>query len=387
MTIRYLSAGDRINYGDFLFSIIFKEYFQGEFNIEYYGVVESDFSKFGAVKTKSFKHLTKEIDHLNDVVIIGGGEVFFGKWQQLFSYINPAYKKLYQYKLVKMLEDRLNIANFVLGNKKSLFPFVPNLGVEAIYIAAGGQFTNHLKIKEEKYLIANLSDSKYLSVRDSRTKASLESRGILPKLLPDSAVLMSRVFTKEELKVHASRNDLIGMEDDYLFLQAGITKGPKDLKKFSNDINKLSKEFGLQVLCCPIGTAPGHEDHIILENLCKLNKEWIFINPNSVYQIMHLIANSKFYLGTSLHGAITAFAFNKPFIGLNPKVKKINSFVRTWCQNISDVAVEYSDVYVGARRIVGKWDDKIALNHLEYCQNLVEQYFNDIKVYLKEKRR
>lgn len=55
MIVRYISARDRLNYGDFLFSLIFKEYFKDTFDIEFYGIVESNYSYFGAIPTQSYK--------------------------------------------------------------------------------------------------------------------------------------------------------------------------------------------------------------------------------------------------------------------------------------------------------------------------------------------
>src|SRR5699024_2081618 len=68
------------------------------------------------------------------------------------------------------------------------------------------------------------------------------------------------------------------------------------------------------------------------------NPDFIFIMPRNIYEIMGLIAFSKVYLGTSLHGAITAMSYLVPAIGLNRKVHKLESYMRTW------VSTQYSNL-------------------------------------------
>ena len=45
---------------------------------------------------------------------------------------------------------------------------------------------------------------------------------------------------------------------------------------------------------------------------------------------MFLISISKIYIGTSLHGMITAQSFNIPFVGLNRKIEKLEGYIKYW---------------------------------------------------------
>src|SRR5690554_1718817 len=117
--IRFLSASDRINYGDFLFPIIFKEILNEVNNdvvFENYGIVKSDFTHFGALPTKSFKTLEAEMES-GDKIVIGGGEVLFANWRALYAFINPYFLKLIRVKRLKRLERRFNFSNKLLSNK------------------------------------------------------------------------------------------------------------------------------------------------------------------------------------------------------------------------------------------------------------------------------
>ncbi len=387
MTIRYVCAGDRLNYGDFLFPLIFKEYFQQSSKIEYYGIVESDYSNFGALPTKSYRTLVREIDVKKDVIVIGGGEVFFGDWINLFGYINSIYSTLMGNRLLRKIEQLLKISRLVLGGGRNRFPFVPAFNCEKIFIGAGGQFHSGMKDEEKRYLTSNLKHSKYLSVRDLRTKKSLLEFNIHSDLIPDSAVLMSKIFPLEVLKEKISNAKVLAPRPAYIFLQVGNNKGPVNRVQFIKSINQLAERRNYKIICCPIGLAPGHEDDIILNELCKLDASWELISPNNIFEIMHLVANSSLYVGTSLHGAITAFCFNKPIIALNKKVRKTSSFVESWCSEFYEKTIDFEEIGVKGESILAKWNADKARTRLSECQQAVENYFSRVAIHLKDSHK
>lgn len=383
MTLRYLSAGDRLNYGDFLFSLIFSHYFSESFEIEYYGIINSDFSDFGAIPTKSYKSFVRDINGNNDVVIIGGGEVFFPNWIKLYTYINPTYAKLMQSKVLHKIESILKLVKYFIPANQSWFPFVPNFKNENIYIAAGGEISPLMKKRELKYLIDKLKEANFLSVRDARSMNSLKNHRIPSYLLPDSAILMSKVYSLKYLTETFENKISLSMDNKkYIFLQIGNEKGPADLNEFSKNINKIAANRGYTVLCCPIGQAPRHEDHLILRKLCDKNKEWNYYEPQNIFEIMLLIAKASVYIGTSLHGIITSYAYNNPVIALNTAIAKNESFIETWCNEFYVKPIDFCDIDKYADLILQKWDKNKAKVCLAKQQKMVEDYFAKISQYL-----
>src|SRR5690606_24873007 len=132
-------------------------------------------------------------------------------------------------------------------------------------------------------------------------------------------------------------------------------KGPDDLKRFVQDIN-LFKEKGFEIICSPIGLAPGHNDNIILKKLCNADKSWHYLEPKTIDDTIYLISKSSLYIGTSLHGAITAFSYNKPFIGLNKKVKKLDSYIQTWWAPLIDGCIDFSELNRKILNIYDNWN-------------------------------
>src|SRR5690554_5319683 len=84
-TIYFLSAADRLNYGDLLFPLIFKSFCdQKKIGFRNYGLVKSDYSEFGGLPTMSYLQLLKDLKKGNGILVVGGGEVFFGNWVKLY---------------------------------------------------------------------------------------------------------------------------------------------------------------------------------------------------------------------------------------------------------------------------------------------------------------
>lgn len=384
--IRFISASDRINYGDLLFPLIFKQFLteiNNEINFENYGIIKSDLSDFGALKTKSFKTLESEIKN-GDKLVIGGGEVLFANWTTLYSFINPRFRFLLRYKKMKTLEKKFKFARNLLSNNKVLFPFSFDasdfklVNLKVYYSSVGG---GHL-LSKSNYLQSQaynrLKSARLISLRDNRSYNYLQNSELEVKLVPDSALLMSNYYTNDYLK---AKMDRCLTYDNYIFLQLGINKGPKDLKKFAELVDDLAVNLKCKVLLCAVGLAPGHKDDKILREIKALKPHFDFLVPKNIFEIMYLIANSNLYLGTSLHGAITAMSFLVPAIGLNKKISKLESYMKTWIspdfENLDFNEIEYN----GINRLINLFEkaytSKILLNQKSMITSNLEEIIND----------
>lgn len=358
----FLSASDRVNYGDLLFPIIFKKFAEEQkYDVKFYnyGIIKSDLSHFGAIRTLSYKKLLRNIENFGGNLVIGGGEVFFANWRTLYSFINPIYAQLIKMPFFKKLDFKFNLTNLLLSGNRVVVPFCPaikelkNDSLKIYYSSVGGSFSGNTANGYNLKIAETLYKSSLLSVRDKRTFESMEEMNLMPKLTPDSAIIMSCFFKKDDLinklsfvKLPTSRK--------YIFLQIGRHKGPNNLESFAVDLKKLSKELNLEVILCPIGKAPRHEDNIILKKLNKIEKSFYYINPKNIFDIMYLISNSALYMGTSLHGMITAQSYDVPFVGLNPKLAKVQSYISTWIDE-KMICLPFDEIFI-TETIYKEWD-------------------------------
>ena len=124
----------------------------------------------------------------------------------------------------------------------------------------------------------------------------------------------------------------------------------------------------LEIILCPIGMAPNHEDHKILKEMANASNHFKLIIPRNIYEIMYLIAYAKIFVGTSLHGIITAQSYNVPFIALNKKIKKTKEYISTWMPNYTDYNLDFNEI------------DKLTLLINKWDSNNLEKYTREQKI-------
>ena len=96
---------------------------------------------------------------------------------------------------------------------------------------------------------------------------------------------------------------------------------------------------------CSIGTALGHSDDIALAKIyssLRHKDKACFVCSPSIYDIMWLVKHSALYVGTSLHGTITALSFEVPFVAHGPI--KLKNYLETWCKEKKSMFTEEKDL-------------------------------------------
>ncbi len=372
----FLSASDRINYGDLLFPILFKKLLDKYgYNIPFnnVGVVRSDLSSYGALPTISYKDMEGQINLFNSVIVVGGGEVFFADWPQIYSFINPICRFFLSNSWIKRIDKKFNITRQFLSNGNSPFPFVPDYkGLVVFQSVGGGYFGSDEKCRS--YIVENLRRSALLTVRDKRTCRNLKRIGIDSKVMPDSAIVISDMFLVDELNNYSS---IAIPGNRYFFLQIGKNKSPDNADIFISKLLALAKKNKLIIVCSPIGKAPGHDDDDYLLGLSRKFTELVYIEPKSIYDTLKFIVNSEAYFGTSLHGAITSFSYGIPFIMLNKRLSKMDGYRQTWMSKLPNMCLGFEEVEL-AEEILSSWPHNLAAKLIEEQKKLA--YGNFLKL-------
>lgn len=378
-TIHFLSASDRINYGDLLFPIICKKLAE-EKKIEFrnYAIIKSDLSHFGALHTSSYKSFLYDLKSKNSNVVIGGGEVLFASWETLWGNISLNYKQFRKIKILRKIDQRLRISHVFFFQTKNRFPFIINAEQKHLifYNAIGGSYEGNLNLEYFKDIFSNLKSARFISVRDIKTKKNLAQKNIKSKLCPDSALLLSDLFTKEYLKIISDPHTDI-LSKPYLFFQMGKHFAPDDIEKLSRDLIYIGEELNVNVVLCPIGLAIGHEDDFLLRKLSLLSSKLIYYSPKNLFDIVRLISMSKVYIGTSLHGLITAQSYGVPFVSMNKNVKKADYYCKTWTKKNIESSISFDNIKQSIK-YVQEWDFEAANKNLRVQKELVYKNFDTI---------
>jgi len=256
------------------------------------------------------------------------------------------------------LNAKIDFAKIVLSHNKVAIPFCPskeeleNNQLNLFFSSVGGVFFGTKEKPKNSKLINTLQKSSLLSVRDQRSFDSMKLFGLSPKLVPDSAIIMSDIFAQDFL--YSGTNLKTLKDKKYMFLQLGRYKSPNDLKAFVKQLKSVGAQLELEIVLCPIGLAPGHEDDVVLNKIHKLEASFTLIKPKNIYDIMFAISNASLYVGTSLHGLITAQSFGRPYVGLNKNLPKLDSYIKTWTdKEMGCIDFESIDAIIP---IYKKWD-------------------------------
>jgi hypothetical protein len=352
--ILIIGAFDRYNYGDLLFPIILEKQLQTydlEFHFQFFGLVRSDLRPEGGIPTQGLSEFYRQCaDRSHPVhVIIAGGEALGVTWNSLYAALNPLFQKInYRHKKINKILD-LNALTKALLKGKTTLPFLLDKerfpGIKSILLnSLGGSGLNATTFAKYPELKPNLQQVDYFAVRDAVTLENVVKAGLQANLFPDSAILMSEFFPAGDLGNRVGSDVKAYVErhrGQYAFVQINrkTTRGHE--QTIAAELDKVYGEGSTELCFCPIGKALDHDDHEALHNLGKIVKSpFTYFDADTIWDIMFLIANAKCYIGTSLHGAITAMSYAVPHVGL--KVEKLSAYLGTWGVEGNRDAVEFS---------------------------------------------
>ena len=335
MNIHILGPGDRFNYGDLLFPLVIQYALGNEFHYQNYGLVKSDLAAKGAMPTHSMgelRRVLKKSSPRNNAVMVAGGESMAASLSVLYGFINPLYARLRKNGYFKKADQSLAIAQKLTGVRNQ-FPFVPEeTNFPVFYNAVGANGLQYLPKTDQALIIERLQQAKYVAVRDQNSykqlKPHLDTQVL--HLVPDCVLVLNKMYPAEKLAGLVSHRLQESLPGQYLAIQLSLPKTKGHEAEIIEQIKLLAKQTGLPIIGIPIGTAPGHEDQIRLREVALHVPQMKVIEAPSIYDIMLVIAKSEAFVGTSLHGAITATAYSRPFVSLQPKQEKITAFLETW---------------------------------------------------------
>lgn len=334
MKLCVIGPYDRYNYGDLLFPYIIEYYFSDYYDsISYYSTIEAKMSMYGGKDTKKISDILLLDKDLPYDIIVAGGESIGASWGALASFISKPYGVLR--KFILRFPFFIFIDNYVgklilkgssylpLVVTHSDFPYARKI----MYNSLGGQLSKRFLLC--KRLFEGLKQVNYVSIRDQISFQSFKKIRSDIFLVPDCALLMSEIYTKEILLSKIAFNLKKELSSNYFVFQINKTEGLKNINECIDLIENICRNTGYKVVLCVIGYANLHEDDVplrIIYNSIKCDK--ILLDNNTIWDIMYAISCSKFYIGTSLHGIITAMSYKIPYIGLIRY--KIDNYLRTW---------------------------------------------------------
>jgi hypothetical protein len=344
--IYLVGAFDRHNYGDILFPLIHTNILLSAGirpeQIQYAAVSQSDMSAMGGYETISVKNLlSKNLDE-NTLIVLCGGDILSADWLLMLGNLSsPWVNKAFRIGRRLLGVDISNICAKILLKQINLYPYVigkRDTQASVVYTAVGGAGFggNHRHLKN---VVDILSTCQGVSVRDNDVRSLLSRFGLSARLVPDTALPMSRIYPLEKLRERDWQSQT-EFSADFKFDKYYSFQGAKrllsgDISSIVEQIERVYRKTGYAPLFVPIGRAADHEDHIplrkIFDALQSKGCACAFLNSEHVLDIMASLAFAHCYIGTSLHGAITTYSFGKKVVAIqSSNVPKLKDFLNTW---------------------------------------------------------
>lgn len=352
-----IGAFDRYNYGDLLFPLVIEQQlntYKKDFKFEFFGLIKSDLRKAGGPPTEGLQKFYEKCSDPNNPVhvIIAGGEALGVTWNSLFAALNPFFQHINKrhVKLNQLIDLNLLTKKILKGKTtlpfafdKSNFPGVLSVTLNSL----GGSGLDQKFFDKYDFLKSKLEHVDYFAVRDRVTLANLKACQVDADLCPDSAILMSEFYPVEYLQRRITaevKSYVDANKGKYVFVQINKKTTKGHVKTIASGLDEIYTKDNVPLCLCPIGKALDHDDQIALQQLGKILKSpHTYFDAFNIWDIMYLIANSKCYIGTSLHGAITAMSYCVPHVGL--KVEKLGAYLATWGTAENHRSIEFSEIY------------------------------------------
>jgi len=338
-------AFDRHNFGDLLLPHVMARMLAPR-RLMYAGLVQCDLRGHGGHRVEAITRLASTVgDGAVDIVHVGGEVLTCSTWEAAVMLLPTEPARSVVTQLDAHPQARMAWAQTMLGLTDlapyllpgQLFPNVRHI----TYQAVGGFDLDRSDPAMRDEVVAKLGSATRISVRDQKTRAILSACGLACHLAPDPAVMVAELFrARIDARCHRGKLSalLSGFPDGYLAMQFAADFGDdRTLTLLASEIQRITRSTGLGVVLFRAGAAPWHDDLSCYRRLVAMGTGapvTVFTSLN-LWDICAVIARSRGFVGSSLHGSIVAAAYALPCLGLLrpgqlPQNSKQAAFWSTW---------------------------------------------------------
>lgn len=342
-------AFDRHNFGDLLFPHVIAAMSSDE-DLRFAGLAERDLSMHGG------HHVMRLQQHVGSlrgspykIVHVGGEVLTCNAWEAAVMLLPAAEAADVVTRLDGDLEGQRSWARTFL-DANVLVPYVVSRAqypdaAEVIFHAIGGVDLDARHPAERDEVIAKLRLADAVSVRDATTQAHLRDSGIVARLLPDPAVMVAELFDVQ-ISACARHGDAARLHGlfpaGYVAVQfSSDFDDDASLDTMAMQLKRLAAETGYGVVFFRAGAAPWHDDLQAYRRIVARMTvpgmtvpQTHIVTALQLWEICAVIASSKLYIGSSLHGRILAMTFALPRLNIRHATHsphgKQGSYAHTW---------------------------------------------------------
>ena len=341
-------AYDRHNFGDLLFPHVAAALLPGR-HLVFAGLADRDLRPHGGHDVVALSSLALARGEPSALLVHVGGEILTCEaWQAAVMLLPPEQAQAALASLEPRPRERRDWVRRMLGTSARVPYTVSRQGypglARVIFSGVGGVGIDELDAGVRAEVLAKLRAADAVGVRDRQTLALLAAAGIPARLVPDPAVMVAELFgarirrTAEGGEVARMRR---AFPQGYIAVQFSADFGDDaSARQIATQLDQVAARHRLGLVLFRAGAAPWHDD------LAGLARVAGWLRPGSahlfqsldLWDICALIAHSRAYCGSSLHGRIVAMAFALPRVNLRLPVpaggprgpSKQAAFAATW---------------------------------------------------------
>ena len=296
--IALMSVSDIQNYGDILFPFIARQEilkYIPDTVFRFFTPTEFEF------ENEHFFGYTKQAltEHRPDAVLVIGGEV-------IHKYDDTTWKKMYKTVQNPVLSDKVSDTFFDWIDLKNIYKAFFSVGVLLRY-----SDVNNLKLDDLKNL-------DYIGVRGLYSKKNLEKDlwTINSKIdiVPDIGWIFNRLCPNynEIIKEISKKKNINLSENKYIIFNTNPTAiNNEQISNVKNQLKEFANKNNIKIYLLSITKTYNEAD--ILK---QFESENCILLPDTLTlkEKLAVLCGSRFYIGSSLHSAITTLSMSKPAI-------------------------------------------------------------------------
>ncbi|OXS28838.1 MAG: hypothetical protein BCS36_08805 [Desulfovibrio sp. MES5] len=293
MKIALMSVADIGNYGDILFSFAAREYIS---RLEPHAEFRFFCPSATTIGDEQFYQYSEEaLDAFSpDAIVVVGGEV-------IHRYDKEVWSEMYD---LSSMERLPSDTFWGWLKRKDVFKAWFSVGVLTL-----PQAPPEIPRQELEHL-------EYVGVRGLLSKKLLEGRtcfmNLHVDLVPDIGWCFPLLFPdyERQLQSIAKANRLKNLEkDQYIVFNGNWTSIPQEMLPIIHDeLQNFKERSGLEVVLLPVGPTR----YTVMKTLCPLLDGCTLLEGLNVWEVGSVLCGARYYVGSSLHCAMTALAAGKP---------------------------------------------------------------------------
>jgi hypothetical protein len=338
-------AFDRHNFGDLLLPHVLARLWKGPAP-HYAGLAPRNLLPHGGHQVSSLAQLAGQPGlRAPDIVHVGGEILCCDAWEAAVMLQQPERVGAVIARFHDRPRERQAWAHSVLG-VEDMAPYALPRGRfpqarRVIYNAVGGVGLDQRDPAMRAEVLGKLKAADHVSVRDELTRRFLQANGLAASLLPDPAVMVAALFTPRirDRARHGEPARLTrAFPQGYLAVQFSADFGDDEtLRDLASQLDRAAQATGYGVALFRAGAAPWHDDLSCYQRLAQSMRTPAphIVQTLDIWDICAVIAHSRGFAGSSLHGRIVAMAFALPRLnflrpGQAPDRSKQAAFAATW---------------------------------------------------------